>query len=167
MVDPTLTNQWTNIAYTWSGFFLIKAGSTWYRYKRLSALNGSNSQGQSDHYGDDGNLQVAPVSLNSTYTVTVDETSDMFEAVDTPVDTKSISYIIGRMFQMKSIPVEFDAVDEAEMPTDGKYIHNHFKGYITDVGHPRNNGSGVYERTLTIRCTELVEVIRTATDAPE
>ena len=158
-------NEWANIAHTWRGYFLIKVASTWYRYKRLTTMNGSHSQGQSDHYGDDGNLQLAPVSLNSTYNITVDETADLFESVATPVDIKSMSYIIGQLFKMKIVPVEFNAVEVAEAapaPTDNKYIHNHFKGAVSDVGHSRNTGSGTFERTITIRVTEVVEVIRNA-----
>ena len=155
----TDVNQWADIAHVWNGYFLIKVDTTWYRYKKLTALNGSNSVGVSDHYGDDGDLELGVVSLNSNYTVTLEETADLFESVATPTDIKSLSYIIGQMFKMKLTPIEFDAVDVSESSSD-EYIHNAYKGFVTDTGHARNTGSGVYERTLTIRVTKLVEVRR-------
>lgn len=164
VMAATNVNEWDEgIAKIFDGYFLIKVSSTWYRYKRLTALNGSNGIGVSDHYGDDGKLELAPVSLNSTYSVTIEETARLFESTTTPSDIKSLSYIISQMFKMKLTPIEFEAVEETDASAN-QYIHNSFRGYITDTGHSRNTGAGTYERTLTIRVTELVEIIRNTDD---
>ena len=154
-------NKWENVSRIYKGFFQIYIGNTPYKFLQPVSMEESVKATYAAHYSTDGKKKLASTGYDSTYTITVDNTAELYDTAATPADKKTISYFIDRIFDNEIPIVDFEGVEESDAATN-KFIRNRFKGGIVDVSRNRNESTGTYEATLVIDITEKTKVQRTS-----
>ena len=169
-----LTNKFDNVGRLFTGYFTISDGTVDYSFEQLVELSVGTTQITAPHYGTFGRKKLATVGYESTATVRVDDTADLYPTNDimtgTPnaKDKVSISYFLDRATKNVLVPAIFSTTERFDAdPAGGTatdiYIVHSYTGFITGSELVRNRGTGTYERVMDFDIIEVTKTRREAT----
>jgi len=156
-------NEQEDIGLTYKGFFQIYDGATPFRFKKLQEVTIQTSADSEKHYSDDGFKNMDSVGDSSTFQFRTKKTADLFDTVNPPTDTKTISYFMDQIINQRVLPlIRFEGIQETEAATNA-FVHVDFTAFVTDIEDTRNAATGAPEIVVSGEIKEMSQAQRTAT----
>jgi hypothetical protein len=180
MVAPTELNLQTLRGRTFRGFvqFQIPDGSTWYRLKERQNFSFSSVYSRAQHYSDDGRLALDPSGRQSTFSLTIKLTSDMFDDVtwtytnnkldsNLNIDKQTLSYWLYKNELLDPVEIVFvGSLETLSGPTGNvtdKNINIKFKCNPNSFTMGLGANGGSPEMTITGNVLEITNAVRANT----
>ena len=153
-------NEASEISKIFKGKFRIYDGSTPYDYDQIVSLVETINANYAVHYSTQGAKRVIGTGNNSQYTLTVDNTTSLYDSTETPGEDHSISYFVSKILENKNLPIivfeGIEITEAAKKPT----ITSKFTGVVVGTELSRNPTTGTYERTIIIEIEKFEKMQR-------
>ena len=178
MVDTTIaSNVFDDVSRLFKGYFILYDEGTTaadddkgHVFNQIVELSASANQLTSPHYGTFGSKKLAAIGYDSTYTVRVDDTADLYPTtalatlgVGTTAakatERVTVSYFLKKLTENELVPARFATVQETDA-ADNEFIIHEFEGFITGSAPARNTSTGTWEREFEFEVIKITKSVR-------
>ena len=160
-------NEAANRGRTYEGFvqFEEPGGPDTFRLKEKQTLTTTYHFVRETHYDDTGVKNIDWAGYEHSFTLLLKLTADMFDTVDPPTDTKTISYWIDQNMPPNNNPLKIIFIATATtLATSHKFVRQKFTMVPHTFGpFTWNRNSGTNEITILGEIISIDFVQRTAT----